>query len=413
MFGPGFNDYYRKALETFSQDILHESDVQILGSVVDDLANFYFQKYALVPVDFDPADISYEIKKEVRRVPASQREDFYRGGGDVDWEYEIGKITLPIQPNANLDWIQKLNGPSYSMDGFDSRVSYYQNEISYSFDVKGYGFQMSEDQIANEINGKSQRLIDMLSQKNSNIESENQKFLLDVKNIITQRKVKLTADKEKLDLLTQKIKIPLKMKVTGGSTAIRADVKKFIQFVKPTPKLPAEYTLEESILKEILGFVDNQCKTFEKTPASYKQLGEEQLRDIILSALNSIFEGNATGETFVKKGKTDIHLKIEKGEILIFECKNWGGEKIYLETIDQLIGYVTWRQNYGVVIMFSKNKDFSKILDQIPAIIQKHSCYKGGYKKLGDTHFVSEHSLPEDGGKLIKVHHLIYNIYSE
>ncbi len=64
MFGPGFNDYYRKALETFSQDILRESDVQILGSEVDELANFYYQKYALFPVDFDPADVSYEIKKK-------------------------------------------------------------------------------------------------------------------------------------------------------------------------------------------------------------------------------------------------------------------------------------------------------------------------------------------------------------
>ena len=132
-----------------------------------------------------------------------------------------------------------------------------------------------------------------------------------------------------------------------------------------------------------------------------------------MSALNGIFEGDATGETFVKKGKTDIHLKIEKGEILIFECKNWGGEKIYLKTIDQLIGYVTWRQNYGVIIMFNKKKGFSKILDQIPATIQKHSCYKGRYKKISDAHFVSEHSLPEDAGKIIKIHHLIYNIYSE
>jgi len=162
-----------------------------------------------------------------------------------------------------------------------------------------------------------------------------------------------------------------------------------------------------------LGFVDNQCKTFERTPGSYKQLGEEQLRDIILSALNGIFEGNATGETFVKKGKTDIHLKIEKGEILIFECKNWGGEKIYLDTISQLIGYVTWRQNYGVVIMFSKNTNFTKILEQIPDIIQKHPQYTSGFKKINESHFVSEHTLPEDNGKIIKIHHLIYNIYAE
>lgn len=414
MFGPSFDDYYREAIKKFNQDILIESDAQILGSEIDELAKFYCQNYALVPVDFDPADISYEIKKEVRRVPASQREDFYRNDGNIEWEYEVGVISLPIRPNQNLEWIKKLSGPTHTMDGFDQRVGYDSTEITYSFDIKWYGGSLSEDAIANEVNTKSERMLDSLNQKNFSIESGNANLLKEIKETVSKRKQKLIADKEKLSTLTHKIKIPLKQKnLPETNNRISVDAKKFVHIVRPTPKLLEEYTLEESILIDILKFVDNQCKTFEKTPSSYKQLGEEQLRDIILSALNGIFEGDATGETFVKKGKTDIHLKIEKGEILIFECKNWGGEKVYLETIDQLIGYVTWRQNYGVVIMFCKNKDFSKILDQIPATIQKHSCYKGGYKKLGDTHFVSEHSLPEDGGKIIKIHHMIYNIYSE
>jgi hypothetical protein len=413
MFGPTFDDYYRKAIEIFNQDILRESDEQILGSEIDDLANFYCQKYALIPLAFDSADLSYEMKKEVRRVPAHQRDEFYRHEGDLDFEYESAVVSIPIQSNPNLDWLKKLSGPVHHMDGFDKRVVYGPNEISFSFDVKWYGGHSSEDSIANEINTKSQRLIESLNQKNSSIESGNALLLKTIKDVIAKRKEKLVSDKEKLNTLTQKIKIPLKQKPSPSATKIHVDVKKFVHLVKPTPKLPEEYTLEESILKDILGFVDNQCRTFERTPGAYKQLGEEQLRDVILSALNGIFEGNATGETFVKKGKTDIHLKIEKGEILIFECKNWGGEKIYLDTIDQLMGYVTWRQNYGVVIMFSKNRDFSKILTQIPDIIQKHTQYKSGFKQLSSNHFVSDHTLPEDSGKTIKIHHLIYNIYSE
>lgn len=410
---PTFDDYYRKAIEMFNQDILRESDTQILGSEIDDLANFYYQKYTLVPLQFDAADLSYEIKKEIRQVPAHQREGFYRHHGDLDFEYESAIISLSIQPNPNLDWMKKLYGPVRYMDGFDQKVVYGPNEISYSFDVKWHGGNSSEDSIANEINTKSQRLIESLNQKNSSVESGNANLLRVVKDGVAKRKEKLLNDKEKLNTLTQKINIPLKQKSGHPPTKIHVDVKKFVHLVKPTPKLPAEYTLEESILKDILEFVNNQCRTFEQTPGAYKQLGEEQLRDIILSALNAIFEGNATGETFIKKGKTDIHLKIEKGEILIFECKNWGGEKIYLDTITQLMGYLTWRQNYGVVIMFSKNKDFSKILEQMPAIIQKHSQYISGFKKINDSHFVSEHSLPEDMGKIIKMHHLIYNIYSE
>lgn len=41
-------------------------------------------------------------------------------------------------------------------------------------------------------------------------------------------------------------------------------------------------------------------------------MGEEALRDVLLVSLNSIFEGKATGETFSKRGKTDIYLNINK-----------------------------------------------------------------------------------------------------
>lgn len=413
MFGPSFNDYYRKALENFNQELIRETDEQVLGSDIDQLADYYFQRHALVELTFDPTNISYEIRKEIRRVPANQRDGFYREQGDTNYEYEVGVISLAIESNPNLDWIKKLSGSTRYLDGFEERISYSSSEIRYSFDIKGYGFNMSEDQVANEVNTKSERIISVLNEKNSNIRFENVNFIKAIKDAISARKAKLMADKDKINSLTQKIKIPLKQKASSNATRVHIDVKQFVKVVKPTPKLPEEYTLEESILVDILNYVDNQCKTFERTPSSYKDLGEEQLRDIILSALNGIFEGNATGETFVKKGKTDIHLKIEKGEILIFECKNWGGEKIYLDTITQLIGYITWRQNYGVVIMFCKNKDFSKILDQIPDIIQKHPQYVSGYNKLKDGHYVSNHSLPEDSGKIIKIHHLIYNIYSE
>jgi hypothetical protein len=54
MFGPTFNDYYRTVLEKFKQDILHESDAQILGSDIDELSNYHHQKYALTPLEFDP-----------------------------------------------------------------------------------------------------------------------------------------------------------------------------------------------------------------------------------------------------------------------------------------------------------------------------------------------------------------------
>ena len=413
MFGPNFNDYYREALEKVSQEIQRETDSQIIGSDIEQLAKFYFQKYALTPIVFDPADITYNIRKEMRRIPADRREWGYQNEGDIDWEYEIADIVILIQPNNNLDWIKKLGTPTRYLDGFDESLKYGSGRVSHSFDIKGYGFNMDEDRIANEINSKSQRLIEAINRKNSNIESENASFLQSIKQLIDQKRLKIEADKSRLDSLTRKINIPLKRVAEATITKIHISPKEFVRVEKPTPTLPEQFIFDEAKLTPILQFVDFQMQSLERTPSSVKNLGEVELRDLTLSALNGAFQGDATAETFVKKGKTDIHLKIQKGEILIFECKIWDGEKVYTSTIDQLIGYVTWRQNYGVIIMFCRNKDFSKILAQIPTIIQNHPRFRGGFKKMGSAHFVSEHSFPEDIDKTIKIHHLIYNLFSE
>lgn len=65
--------------------------------------------------------------------------------------------------------------------------------------------------------------------------------------------------------------------------------------------------------------------------------------------------GSATGETFNKKGKTDILLRHAGNNAFVGECKFWKGEKSFLSTIDQLLGYLTWRDSKTAVIMFVKN----------------------------------------------------------
>ena len=64
---------------------------------------------------------------------------------------------------------------------------------------------------------------------------------------------------------------------------------------------------------------------------------------------------------FAYEVKGSVYLNIDKGNVLICECKIWGGQALYGKTIDQLLGYLTWRQNFGIMITFVKQKNFSKI----------------------------------------------------
>jgi hypothetical protein len=135
----------------------------------------------------------------------------------------------------------------------------------------------------------------------------------------------------------------------------------------------------------------NYCKAIEKKPAIYKDQNEESLRFLILSVLESRYEATtATGETFNKSGKTDILLKYQDGSNLyVAECKIWKGEKALLEAIDQLIGYLTWRDSKSALIVFVNAKDFSSILDKIESSIQVHLNFSKIIRKSLDKTSIS------------------------
>lgn len=192
---------------------------------------------------------------------------------------------------------------------------------------------------------------------------------------------------------------------------IQLDPKPIIGRIRPTPVKPEDYQIDRQKVLDIIHVLDNQGRQFEKTPKTYANSGEEDLRNVLFVNLNSIFEGKATGETFMAKGKTDIYLNIDKGNILVFECKFWGGQKLYGQTIDQLLNYLTWRNNYGVIILFSKQRNFSNILEESKGAIQSHGAYRQVFHIVRETHVLSHHTLPIDDKKNVEVHHLFYNLY--
>ena len=128
-------------------------------------------------------------------------------------------------------------------------------------------------------------------------------------------------------------------------------------------------------------------------------MGEEDIRQQFLVQLNGRFEGAATGETFNYEGKTDILVRVEGKNIFIAECKFWGGPKAYLETIDQLMGYLSWRDTKTAVVIFNRNKDFSNVLKSILETTETHPNKKKGPEKLGETRFRYTFSNPKDANR--------------
>jgi thiol-disulfide isomerase/thioredoxin len=186
--------------------------------------------------------------------------------------------------------------------------------------------------------------------------------------------------------------------------------EKLRPIIRPAAKAPVKLELPRDKFYAILDLIKGSCNQFERTPVTFAKLDEEELRNVILSNLNSRYEIEAVGEAFCKRGKTDVYLRVQEGGIFVAECKNWAGGKTINEAVSQILNYLTWRDSYGVVIVFSKRKGFSKVLEAAASHILQLPSYITGFKKIDESHFSGSFALPEDEHKLVELHFIIYNL---
>ena len=186
--------------------------------------------------------------------------------------------------------------------------------------------------------------------------------------------------------------------------------EKLRPIIRPAAKAPVKFELPREKFYAILDLIKGSCGQFERTPITFAKLDEEELRNVILSNLNSRYEIEAVGEAFCKRGKTDVYLRVQEGGIFVAECKNWDGAKTINEAVSQILNYLTWRDSYGVVIVFSKRKGFSKVLEAAASHILQLPSYIKGFKKIDESHFSGSFALPEDEHKVVELHFMIYNL---
>lgn len=408
---PTVTDVYARLLEEIKLKILKETDAFIVGTATKELVNYYYETKHFDPIEVDEeTGESADIRKDLRIIRASDREEFYRNEGDLPFEFETLHVSIAIKFNKSMQEILKMRPSSMSMGWTPNEVKWNSRTIDFSYDIKGYGFTRSQDNVAQQINNQKQKVYSHLHILAAEINSCNSQLKQNILQFIDTRKAKLEADISKYDSLLKQVNIPVKRKQDEVIKRVQIDHTPLVQNTRPVAKQPENYTIDREKVVDIIHLIDNQGRQFEKTPKTFVNSGEEDFRNVILVGLNALFEGGATGETFMAKGKTDIYLNIAKGNILVCECKIWGGQKLYGETIDQILSYLTWRINYGVVITFVRNKSFSNVLSEPEAAISGHSSYRNGFKKLTETHFVSQHNLPTDKQKNVELHHLFYHL---
>ena len=132
------------------------------------------------------------------------------------------------------------------------------------------------------------------------------------------------------------------------------------------PVLPAD------AYEHIFGIVTNMAQVMERSPKAFATMDEEALRQHFLVQLNGQYEGDATGETFNFEGKTDILIRRNGRNIFIAECKFWDGSKVLTKTVNQILGYASWRDTKTAIFLFNRGRALSGVLAQISPTLAAH-----------------------------------------
>jgi hypothetical protein len=257
-----------------------------------------------------------------------------------------------------------------------------------------------QDQVKNALNGALNDIERYLGWQRPTIDSFNNNLPTTARQSIEARRERLLRDRNLVSGLGFAVKPRANTPKTYAAPQVRRKIEPRLPSAPSTPFKP-EPVLEEAHYQHILNVIDNMTVVMERSPTSFGAMGEEDIRQHYLVQLNGHFEGAATGETFNHQGKTDILIRIEGKNIFIAECKFWRGEKQFIETIDQILSYLSWRDTKAAVILFNRNKGFSQVLAKIKEAMAAHPHRKHGPKEESETRFRYVFGNPSDHSREI------------
>lgn len=248
----------------------------------------------------------------------------------------------------------------------------FQNEIQLFYD---YPMTPSPEEIKRDYQKDLKLIVQFLTWVRNDVSGYNEQIKTISGQLLTARKRKILNDCHILESLG----FPLKSRQSISTTYTIPSIRQKLT-VEPPKVQNASFKPEPTIAdEEYEGILEKLCAmsiAMEYIPKSFAKLAEPDIRNFFLILLNAQYEGRATGETFNFDGKTDILIREQDRNVFIAECKFWGGPEELLKTIDQLLGYLSWRDTKTSILLFNRNKSFSSVLEKVLPAATSHSNFR-------------------------------------
>ena len=126
--------------------------------------------------------------------------------------------------------------------------------------------------------------------------------------------------------------------------------------------------------------------------------------------LGAAIIGSTTGETFNKRGKTDILVRGAGANEFIGECKYWRSSEAYQDAITQLLNYLSWRDNKAAIILFVPNKEFSSVMVKIKDCTPSHPNFSKLISVQDETWINYEFKMNDDPERTVRIAVMAYHV---
>jgi hypothetical protein len=263
------------------------------------------------------------------------------------------------------------------------------------------GYDLTADDIKQELDKRISLINRYLTSQETMVTPFNTKLVSDTRTAIEMRKNSILNARN----ISAALGYPLHRRHNDPMTYIASGIRRKspARVAAPAPgtSFVPEPALPEADYRHILGILGQMTVVMERSPSAFHRLEEEHLRDFYLVALNSHYEGSATGETFNANGKTDILIREKNKNIFIAECKYWRGEQSFTDAINQLLGYLSWRDTKACLMIFNRNQNLSAVLEKIKVATSAHQHMKSGPVVQSETQFRYVFGHPSDTAREI------------
>lgn len=350
---------------------------RLLNTSVDDLCSYLVDKYQIdVPVLHED-----QIAADQKEAQIDVSRDPFRDVRDRSRPFRItGTAVEVIVPFSGEAEAFKIQPSTYTLN--PPRAEIANNTVK----ITVAGAQLDPQRVRGEIDSTIASIKNYLENLRINANGLNTQLPKLARDRIEYRRKKLLDDQN----LVSALGYPLVERSDAPRTYTAPEVRRRI-----TPRMPQASTspykpepvLSQEDYEHILSVMTNMATVMERSPSTFSTMDEEALRSHFLVQLNGHYEGQATGETFNYEGKTDILIRADGRNIFIGECKYWSGSKKLTETIDQLLGYTSWRDTKVAIIIFNRQKNFSRVLAAIPDAVTQHPSFKRTLSQESESNF--------------------------